>query len=136
MPKLAFLVFTICLSVSAQAANVTEFSCRTDRIIEGKRPTRIEFQVKNLGKKIAEYAESDEEPVRMFPRNSVLMLNDNYGLVQKKDRLVLSADGDGCQLTELVLYKTSQYRKGYVRVKDTGCARLGDLYSNVSCDLR
>lgn len=132
--NMALALLATLSAIPAMASNQINFSCKTDKVIEDEKPTKIKFSVTNLGKKNVEYVDANEDgtPVIMIPNNSVLMLNDNYGIKMQDGNLVMDSDGDGCQFTTFVLYKDAEFKKGYVRVKDGGCGAT-PVYSTVTC---
>lgn len=137
--KKTLVLIGMFFSVTAMAkTDITTFRCVTDKVIEGNSPTVIEFQVQELNTKEATYYTVDPdsyEPVKTTPEYSTLMLNENWGISQEADRLEMDSDGDGCQLTDFVLYKNSGYKRGWVRVRDLGCG-ASPSYSTVTCNVK
>lgn len=139
MLRIATALSLIALSsTTALAAASLKFDCVTDKVIEGPKPTRVQFTIENLddAKKIT-YAGTDENPVQMTPAESVLMLNENWGVERTAKGILLSSDGAGCQLTKMLLFEDSGFRKGYVSVKgkNFGCG-ASDYYSIVTCKVK
>jgi hypothetical protein len=118
---------------------VTSFNCVSQDVLEGQKPTRIQFKVSDLNTKQADYyvsSDKEEYPVKMTPKNSVLMLNDNFSITQTATRLMMESDGDGCQLTYFVLYKNTGYTRGYVNIRPMGGCGAASVYSNVLCKVK
>jgi hypothetical protein len=132
-----FIITLFLMSSGAAFASdaITSFTCHTHDVIDGKKPTVFEFKVTGLGTKKVDYWVKDDQeyPVIQHPENSVLDLNDNWGITQTEKGLRLDSDGDGCQLTEVVLYKDTNYTHGYARVKAIGGCGAQDAYTKVVC---
>ena len=73
----------------------------------------------------------DYEPVKVTPKERhVASLNENMTYSSNAERLRISGDSDGFYASELVLYKDSDYKKGFVRIS----GEPGDeAYAKVSC---
>jgi hypothetical protein len=137
--KLIIIAFFGLSSLTALSApSVTRFTCITDDVIEGKKPTKFEFSVTGLGTKEVNYytGKDEENPFKMHPKNSVLMLNDNFGILENSKGLVLDSDGDGCQFTQVVIYSDSNYTRGYAKVDGSGGCGAGNYYSKLTCSLQ
>lgn len=138
--KTTIVLTSLFLAGTASAASIVhDLSCVTAEAIESRGhrgTTKFAFSVANLerGKVRFELAEDEENPVKMRPENSILFLNDNYGISRKGETVVLEADAAGCQLTTVVLYGRSGYTRGYARTKDIGCGK--DAYTAISCSVR
>jgi hypothetical protein len=120
-----------------------EFTCKTTGKFEGAKTHTVKFTIddarKSLSKKSGEIFskfEQDEDDysiVDVTPESSKLeALNENSGAQLKKDRLVIDGDSDGFYLVELVLYRNSGFKNGYVKLVDSG-EGIGDQYSKISC---
>lgn len=138
--KTLFLLAALSLPTLGSAAEVSHFKCVTEDAIEfrGHRgPTHFFFSVSNLERGKPSYRTSDENsdaPVKMVPENSVLMLNDNWGIKRNAKGLLLDSDGDGFQFTNVQLYADSDYSAGYARVTYTDGTKA--IYTKVSCQIR
>jgi hypothetical protein len=142
--KLSALLSMLSIAIAASSATTAQalsnrhtFNCVTDKVIEGRKPTTVRFAVENLDsgtpKLIEGRAEEDYMPFTMVPEFSAMGLNDNTGFDVQKDRVEISADGDGCSLTSFVLYRNADFKKGYVAVKAIGGCGGDNLYSTVTC---
>ena len=78
--------------------------------------------------------EEDAGPVAVSPENSPLQyLNENYAVsIEGGKQLRMWGDGDGFETGEVILYKDSGFKAGYVKVHDGGEGN-GDGYSKLSC---
>lgn len=135
---IALIVLLSAVVSFAKPQDITLFQCATTNVVEGQHPTQFFFYVKNLnvGKRLEYYFpdENDMEyPVKMVPENSVLMLNENHSLSLIEKGLLLESDGDGCQLTDVLLYKNTNYTRGYASVKPIGGCGAEPVYSTVAC---
>jgi hypothetical protein len=139
--KTAVLFALALVPFTALAAETsTTFKCETTDVIDrGNRPTKFEFAVSNLGKKNVAYSSDygDGDSVKMVPANSVLDLNDNAEvLMDSAGNLKLQSDGDGCQWTTVLLYKSAGYKAGYAKVKGSSGCGSGDFYSTIKCSAK
>lgn len=138
--KNVIVAFGLILGASlAHAEDVTDFKCQTTKSIEsGHAHSKFSFSVHKMDKpRSIEYwvENEDDEPVRMTPRESAMMLNDNHIIRRTKKGLELSSDGDGCQFTSVVLYEDSGLTRGYLQIKDGGCGAR-PAYSTVTCTVK
>lgn len=142
MNKISVGVFSLSIALTswALAQSVTQFDCATTKKIEGQSPSRFSFSVLNLEKGPVDYqieSEAEDAPVKMTPEDSILDLNENFTIGSGSRGLRLTSDGDGCQFTEVLLYKNSDYKSGYVKIEDGGCGAEGvPAYSTVSCKVK
>lgn len=131
-------IIFILIGSTAMASTTTTIHCKTLRAIE-RRPgvkTELIFQIANLNSNRFELLNLDkEETVKTKPKVSVLGINDNIQLYGNKGDIHIHADGDGCQWTDLVLYKNAGYQRGYVRLKGSPSCGAGSAYSELSCQL-
>ena len=131
------LLLSIFLAGVASAAShsIHDFSCRTETQIDRTaKTTRFSFSVENLTQgKISYHTDDDssDEPVKMVPADSSLMLNDNWGIRRTKDGIKMDSDGDGFQFTNVVLYENSDFRAGYAKIEFSDTTK--PRYSKVTC---
>jgi hypothetical protein len=142
MNKISAGVFSLSIALTsfAMAQSSTQFDCTTTKTIEGQKPSQFSFSVLNLETGRAEYqadSGAEDAPVKMTPEDSVLDLNENFTIGSGSRGLRLTSDGDGCQFTEVLLYKDRGYKSGYVKIEDGGCGAEGvPAYSTVSCKVK
>lgn len=115
------------------------FDCKTTGDFYGKKAHTFQFSAAGLNTNSpgwtgvsGEHAE-DDGPVTFSPKNSPLMyLNENWVIEMQNGALRLWGDGDGFETVEVMIYKDSGFRAGYVKVHDGGEGN-GDGYSKLSC---
>ena len=136
MKTLLALILALFAGQSALAANSRlTFSCKTDG------GYTIKFQVEQTpsGKIrfLEEQVESQEEIFDISPNNSEIgALNENNGISQNAKTVTFSGDADGYYLADLVLYRNSGLKKGYLKIKDISGMGSGNSYSLVSCKVK
>ena len=144
--KYLFLTLIATVAVSAQGVDkVSTISCPMTEEFEGKTATiTVEFLVQNLGSSKAELihhplANPDMGAILVTPDevdghySNMSHLNGQGGdLRVSADRIRLFGDGDGYTLVDLVLYKNTDYKKGYVRVYGSG----DQTYQKISCSVK
>lgn len=137
--KTLILAATTLFSLSAFAApKVSTITCL---VKEDKVDVKVEFLVSNLGSSKAQLqqhpkAQDDLGAILVTPE----MIGDHYSdlthlngqggdLRVSADKIRLFGDGDGYTFVDLVLYKNTDYQKGYVRVYGSG----NQWYQKISC---
>ncbi|MCA9601636.1 MAG: hypothetical protein KC417_06420 [Myxococcales bacterium] len=111
-----------------------QFACETDRQIDSERPTtKFTFVLSGVGSDdIRPVFPSDDEVqtgVVTDPEDSMLrFIFENWSIPTYEDRFEIYGDGDGITLTTIVLYKDSDYTRGWVRIE-----REGAGYSTIHC---
>ena len=137
--KTLILAATTLFSLSAFAApKVSTITCL---VKEDKVDVKVEFLVSNLGSSKGQLqqhpkAQDDLGAILVTPE----MIGDHYSdlthlngqggdLRVSADKIRLFGDGDGYTFVDLVLYKNTDYQKGYVRVYGSG----NQWYQKISC---
>ena len=144
MKKLLLVLATLTCS-SVFAANVSTVTCIVKEELEGKNvDVKVEFLVQDLGSSKAELlvhpkADEDMGAILVTPDEvngryvNMGNLNGQGGdLRVSEDRIRLFGDGDGYTFVDLVLFKNSGYKKGYVRVYGSG----DQMYQNLNCSVK
>jgi hypothetical protein len=123
-------------------AAIKKFDCKTERQVDGK-DHRIKFAIKNISsaRKIEVLTPEGREdpdymPIKVTPNEGrVPALNENLSAATGSRLMRISGDSDGFFLIDLVLYKNSDYTKGYLKIhgsEDDGPHQ----YSKVTCEVR
>lgn len=141
--KTAFIF--LLTSFSAFAGNVTTITCPVKESFQKTtKEITVEFRVKNLGNKNANLlqhpkANQDMGMILVSPEmvedlySQMTHLNGQGGdLRVQEDRIRLFGDGDGYTFVDLVLFKNTEYQKGYVRVYGSGV----QMYQKINCTLK
>lgn len=141
--KLSFiaLVFSFSLSIFASTSKIT---CLVKENFENKSVNiKVEFLVKNLGSSKAELvqhpkASEESGAILISPEqvngqfSNMTHLNGQGGdLRVSNDRIRLFGDGDGYTFVDLVLFKDTNYQKGFVRVYGSG----DQFYQKINCSV-
>jgi hypothetical protein len=119
------------------------FTCKTLGKFAGAKTHTVSFTIddaraslkKKSGEVFSHFRQNEDDfsIVEVTPESSKLeALNENAGAQIKKDKLVIDGDSDGFFLVELVLYRNSSFKNGYVKLVDMG-EGIGDQYSKISC---
>jgi hypothetical protein len=125
------LIVLAILSLSIQAlASVTSITCP---VIEKGKTVTVSFKINNLMQirvkpELVNAGQYEEEgPVQVEPLitngkySALSALNDQGGdLRVGQDKLILFGDGAGYTFVDLVLFRNSGFKKGYVRVYGSG----------------
>ncbi len=134
------------ISISTLAsAKVSTITCLVKEDFEGKiKDIKVEFLVSNLGSKKATLenhpkADLDMGAIYVFPEmvgkhySNMTHLNGQGGdLRVSEDSIRLFGDGDGYTFVDLVLYKNSDYKDGFVRVSGSG----DKFYQTLHCSVK
>lgn len=144
MKKLILLALSLMSASLMAQSQVSTITCNVNEILENKTiPVKVEFLVANLGSNNAELvqhpqAEDEMDAVLVSPRTtgeqwtSMTNLNAQGGdLRVSDDKIVLYGDGAGYTFVDFVLFKNTNYKKGYVRVYGSGV----QLYQKVNCSV-
>lgn len=115
------------------------FDCKTTGDFYGKKPHTFQFSASGLNTDAPDWAgdsaanAEDEGPVTFSPENSPLVyLNENWSISMQNGAVRLWGDGDGFETVEVMIYRNSGFKAGYVKVHDGGEGN-GDGYSKLSC---
>jgi hypothetical protein len=120
------------------ARKLQVFDCKTETQIDGAIQN-MQFSIKNItnNRAIEIFDKNGQEPedynpVSVQPEGRIGSLNENLSVSTGTRQLRISGDSDGFYLLDLVLYKNSEYKKGYLRIShDMGDG--GNAYAKVNC---
>lgn len=143
--KTTLFVTAALFSGLSYAQNVSTITCKVNEVInDEKTEIKVEFLVKNLGSNKAELiqhpkAQEDMGAILVTPEEikgqyaNMTHLNGQGGdLRVNKDSIRLFGDGAGYTFVDLVLYKDSGYKKGFVRVSGSG----DQFYQKLNCTVK
>ena len=140
MKTIIFLSSLLCLNVT-HALNTGKYKCQI--FPKGSQTKAIGFSFEYLPEGELKCLEGDEdycevyfrfedEEQRMFSLNG--LYDGDYGFDKKKNFSV-SSDQDGCDIGELILYKNSGYKKGFITSSFNCSSGRPSFTGSVFCSL-
>ncbi len=134
-----FLTFALInLFILNAQATTTQFDCVTTANLYNNQKHSVSFQVENLNSQRPELLAEDDDYnslITFSPERSPFeALGENWSIVNTLEKFEIHSDSDGFFLLDLVLYKNSGLKHGYVKVRDIH-EGFGDAYSKVTCEV-